>query len=666
MQLLRWRIATHLPTIYGGLKESSPYESLVALLRELGVRVIEEGDASCIEGFPISLPLKDGSSLTLDLPEPAMLGTMDPETVGVATLDSSGYVTRNWGLARRSPFLQPAESCLLTQLGNLVTNAFDGTTGTLYIDGFRYYVAATKGEKEKQVIVLVTSASEERSIRKQASKSTRAAAALKRIGKALTMDQRMQQLGLAAVHEIASVAELAAVLLWIHDPEHNVLKLTASVGANRNGTALLSQIEAAGGSSCVAELVAAGRQPFVLSNVNDHMMTTELEAKFCYLQPGGLSVHPLVISDKLLGVLELVGREGDPHFDENQELFQTVAEHLALALNSAVLFESFEKMATHDALTGIANHRTMQEFLARRFAEAQRMGQELGLLMVDVDHFRSFNEEEGHDAGDEVLRLVAEALKAAVRPYDLAARYGGEEFTVVMPGSSMASSMAVAERIRKKVSQVAFTTGSGRGRHVTVSIGCACFPKNAKDAASLLKAADSALYQAKRNGRNKVVAYKGAFTAGAKQEEMDLTRCWEWVAEEDREAAETLVEQVKPHLVLLKECVALSASQHQILEGLVIVVTTYRRLKGEDPDEILKSLESFEEFRILQPSLDALEERFDGQGPQGMEGPRIPLLARALSVLLAVVEERGRPLLEDPARFDPEIVSVLSELDDAA
>jgi diguanylate cyclase (GGDEF)-like protein len=383
------------------------------------------------------------------------------------------------------------------------------------------------------------------------------------------------------------------------------------------------------------------------------------------LQPGGLSVHPLVISDKLLGVLELISRDDDEHFEENQELFGTIAEHLALALNSAMLFESFERMATHDALTGIANHRTMQEFLQRRFAEAQRVGQEMGLLMIDVDHVRSFNEEEGHDAGDEVLRLVSDALKAAVRPYDLAARYGGEEFTVVMPGSSMSSSLAVAERIRKRVSQISFTTSSGRDRHVTVSIGCACFPKNAKDPASLLKAADSALYQAKRAGRNRVLSYKGAYSH-RKHDNLNLERVWEWVPDEDKDKAKEVEALVMSQLDLLRESVALSRAQQQILQGLAILATTYRRMRAGEEIERIAELESWEEFRILQPSLDALDERFDGKGPQGLEGARIPFLSRILSVLLAIAEDRGKPLLEDASRFDPEIVTVLSELDDAA
>ena len=135
-------------------------------------------------------------------------------------------------------------------------------------------------------------------------------------------------------------------------------------------------------------------------------------------------------------------------FEEHLDLFETVSEHLALALNSTALYESAEKSALQDALTGIANHRAMQDFLHTRLEEARRSGQELGVVMIDVDHFRIFNEEHGHNAGDDVLRLVGETLRNCVRPYDLAARYGGEEFTLILPGAGRLGALSLAERCR--------------------------------------------------------------------------------------------------------------------------------------------------------------------------------------------------------------------------
>jgi diguanylate cyclase (GGDEF)-like protein len=118
--------------------------------------------------------------------------------------------------------------------------------------------------------------------------------------------------------------------------------------------------------------------------------------------------------------------------------------------------------------------------------------------MVDVDHFRRFNEEAGHDAGDRVLKQVAKALATCVREYDLAARYGGEEFTLILGGVTADQAFAIAERARMAVEDLG---------GVTASFGCAVFPDVAFDAAGLLKAADQALYEAKRLGRNRTVVY---------------------------------------------------------------------------------------------------------------------------------------------------------------
>ena len=131
------------------------------------------------------------------------------------------------------------------------------------------------------------------------------------------------------------------------------------------------------------------------------------------------------------------------------------------------MFESVEKLAAFDPLTGIGNHRTLQEFLHRRILEAERSEGTIGAIMLDVDHFRRFNEEEGHDAGDSVLKMVADVLRACVRPYDLAARYGGEEFTVIMPGVDKETTESVAERIRTIDRAV-----PRRGRYDTGVPGC--------------------------------------------------------------------------------------------------------------------------------------------------------------------------------------------------
>ena len=174
------------------------------------------------------------------------------------------------------------------------------------------------------------------------------------------------------------------------------------------------------------------------------------------------------------------------------------ASHAALALRNSWLLQQVQRLAETDALTGLANRRTFQATLERELSRAARSGDPVTLLMVDIDHFKSLNDTHGHQAGDEVLKRVGGVLTAACRDFDTAARYGGEEFAIVLPACSSAESLVVAERLRETISQIETVT------NVTASAGVATFPAHAADPESLIKAADEALYESKRAGRNRV------------------------------------------------------------------------------------------------------------------------------------------------------------------
>lgn len=161
-------------------------------------------------------------------------------------------------------------------------------------------------------------------------------------------------------------------------------------------------------------------------------------------------------------------------------------------------------LAATDSLTGLANRRRLDQVLRQEWARTQRNRKPLAVLMVDVDHFKAFNQRHGHAGGDHALREVAKAIEASIRrPADLAARYGGEEFQVVLPETDEAGAMLLAERIRARVERLA-PFGQDT-QPVTVSIGIGAHTANTQhDLASLLGAADEALYRAKANGRNRV------------------------------------------------------------------------------------------------------------------------------------------------------------------
>jgi two-component system cell cycle response regulator len=160
------------------------------------------------------------------------------------------------------------------------------------------------------------------------------------------------------------------------------------------------------------------------------------------------------------------------------------------------------EMALTDPLTGLYNQRYLRRHLAGLMEGVQ--GRQLALLMVDVDHFKSINDLYGHASGDRALRLIADSLRVNTRVFDSVARYGGEEFVVVMPGSSPAEAVASAQRLRVAIASIKFDTLVGLRAQLTVSIGVACTSVATCTLDLLLQEADTALYDAKRNGRNRV------------------------------------------------------------------------------------------------------------------------------------------------------------------
>jgi diguanylate cyclase (GGDEF)-like protein len=158
-----------------------------------------------------------------------------------------------------------------------------------------------------------------------------------------------------------------------------------------------------------------------------------------------------------------------------------------------------QKLAEQDGLTSVANRRTFETVLERELSRARRTGDDVGLILLDVDRFKELNDTHGHQAGDELLRRVGRLLSENSRDFDTAARYGGDEFALVLPGSSVSDSLDVAERIRALLADA-------NGVPATLSIGVAAFPLHAGDATALVQAADEALYDSKRAGRDRVTA----------------------------------------------------------------------------------------------------------------------------------------------------------------
>ena len=222
------------------------------------------------------------------------------------------------------------------------------------------------------------------------------------------------------------------------------------------------------------------------------------------LFPNGSKVLlvPLVVEEQWMGVLVAESSEKRRYRVDEDTLVvvEQFANHAALALSNVWLLEQVQSLAHTDALTQIANRMRFDEVLAAEISRSSRTGEPLGLLMLDIDHFKSLNDTLGHQAGDDTLRAVAQAIAAECRDFDTVARYGGEEFAVIVPMADAESCARTGERLRRVVERMELP------RPITVSVGTAAYPDNALDADALVRAADLALYESKFGGRNRVTA----------------------------------------------------------------------------------------------------------------------------------------------------------------
>ncbi|AWG45969.1 hypothetical protein AM586_08135 [Massilia sp. WG5] len=188
----------------------------------------------------------------------------------------------------------------------------------------------------------------------------------------------------------------------------------------------------------------------------------------------------------------------------DNELMTALAEQLSLAISNVSLRETLKQQSTVDALTGLYNRRYFDESLKRELARAKRTRSSCSVIMVDLDHFKRINDSYGHDAGDLVLKAAAKQLFSRLRASDVACRYGGEELVLLLPECEAEAAAKCAEGIRRALSDIEFDHLGQRIAGVTASFGVAAWPTHGSDSSELVKAADKALYSAKRAGRNRV------------------------------------------------------------------------------------------------------------------------------------------------------------------
>jgi len=272
------------------------------------------------------------------------------------------------------------------------------------------------------------------------------------------------------------------------------------------------------GASPVLEAPLNTKDCLSLGNFRIQMHSSPLSAGCCHhLDPSTMGTSlclPLLGQQEVIGLVHLqlaspavdeaVPDEARQH-EQWKRLATTVTDQLTLAMVNLKLRDRLQNLSVRDGLTGLFNRRYMEEAMAREFLLAERNQHPIGVIILDVDFFKKFNDTYGHDAGDLVLIGLAKVLSGNVRKGDVVCRYGGEEFVVILPGSPPEAIMERAEILRAKVESELRIPYQGQALKLTISLGAAYYPAHGNSSEVVLKEADTALYQAKETGRNRAV-----------------------------------------------------------------------------------------------------------------------------------------------------------------
>lgn len=286
--------------------------------------------------------------------------------------------------------------------------------------------------------------------------------------------------------------------VYLYRASRNVLELKLAWGDPR-GVDVLIPTDCWGLRRGQSHLVQVGGQSLSCRHVQDRTGDSVCIPMSAHGQITGL----LHLMDHALGPpLQVPSRRLTP---AKQNLGMAVGEQTAMALANLELRETLRLQALRDPLTGLLNRRFVDKWIDREVARTDYSGRSFGVIMADIDHFKQINDVHGHDAGDQLLKGVADAIRGSLRVGDLPCRYGGEEFLVMLADVDIAVLVARADEVRTRVSQVRVDHRGAPLPGVTLSAGIALYPDNGATASIVIDAADAALYVAKRNGRNQVV-----------------------------------------------------------------------------------------------------------------------------------------------------------------
>ncbi len=287
-------------------------------------------------------------------------------------------------------------------------------------------------------------------------------------------------------------------------------------GKKHDVTAVYHRNDTAFGGKLLSVILRPERRESVLHGLKPILVNRETSKDTLmnprlmnYMEIGSGIIVPLVYQKRANGILKLFANNRDHFTAEDIIGMEAIGRILARSIENVKIHSLMKRMATVDGLTNLYNRRFFTEQLTREFKRSSRYNSSLTLIMIDIDHFKHYNDSFGHLRGDEVLVAVAKLLKACVREVDFVSRYGGEEFTVILPEANLERGMLVAEKIRSTIESHKFKFGHRQpGGTLTLSLGVASNTTDVENINELINRADVALYKAKKAGRNRCEAFE--------------------------------------------------------------------------------------------------------------------------------------------------------------
>ena len=326
------------------------------------------------------------------------------------------------------------------------------------------------------------------------------------VGKAISSVLDFRKLQNMILEIVVKVIKAERGSLMLLDDSEKILTIGVAIGLSEEVTRD-TRLEI--GESVAGWVVKTCQPLFVRNTQTDKEFHT---IKKAHIRAGTLMCVPLMAKDKLLGTLNVSRSEPESFSDKDFELFVNLANQAAIAIDNARLY----RYAVTDEMTRLYNHRYFQQRLDEELQRADRYENFVSLIILDVDHFKKFNDTYGHPEGDRVLKTVARLIEKSVREVDIPARYGGEEFVVICPEKNGEGSLTPAERIRSAIEGYDFRI-EGKKIQITVSLGVACYPDQARSKAELIQKADFALYYSKHHGRNQATLYNAVMNRQSDQ-----------------------------------------------------------------------------------------------------------------------------------------------------